>query len=555
MPGSAAGGQPGGPRAGQPGGLGAGQPGGPGARRPLRAVSAVTFLVLAGAAVAASLITSQVIRNQERLILRERTGEAAAVLGSALSGSQASLQLLGALARTDQGRAGLFAVAAHSVTTSAAQAWLVTAQHGPESRVIAAAGRGPDAGTVLSAGQERLARRALAAHGMVTGLLGEGSARRLAFGLGGAAGPGTVVWEEAKFSPRTTVRLAASSPFGNLAIAVYASPRPSPATLLITTTRQLPLVAGVRYPFRVGADTWIIVAESPQPVLGTLAEAMPWIILAVGLLAAVLMTAVVETLGRRRDYAAALVEERTASLRTAIAGLEQAQAQLIRQERLAAVGQLASTVGHELRNPLGVVMNVLYLMEAAAGDDPGGPIRRHVATAKREISAATLIVSDLLDYSAGRQPILAPVQVTELVAEALSVAPPPKGVQVVQHGDPRLSIDADHDQIRQALLNLITNGYDAMPGGGTLTIMAAPGPDSVQLTVTDTGSGMDAETREAIFTPFFTRKARGIGLGLAVTKRIVEAHHGTITVHSEPSAGSSFTITVPAAAALASVPR
>ena len=534
MPGSAAGGHAAGPRAG----------------RPLRAVSAVTFLVLAGVVVVSSLITSGAIRNQERLILRERTGEAAAVLGSAFSGSQASLQLLGTLVRSDQGRGALFTEAARSVTTASGQAFLVTAQRGPETRVIATAGGAPAVGTVLPPGLAQLSRRALTVTGMVTGLIRQGSARWLTFGLGRAAGPGTVVWEEAKISVGTTVQLAASSPFGNLTIAIYASARPSPATLLVATTKQLPL-AGLRYPFRVGADTWLIVAESPHPIVGMLAEAMPWIILAVGLLIAVLVTAVIETLGRRRDYAAAQVEERTASLQTAMTELEQAQAQLIRQEKLAAVGQLASTVGHELRNPLGVVMNVLYLMEA--GDDPDGPMRRHIATAKREISAATLIVSDLLDYSAGRQPILAPVQVSELVTEALSVAPPPKGVQVVQQGEPHLRIEADYDQIRQALLNLITNGYDAMPGGGTLTVAAIPGPDSVQITVTDTGSGMDEETRDAIFTPFFTKKARGIGLGLAVTKRIVEAHHGTITVQSTPSAGSSFTMTVPTAAALAGV--
>jgi signal transduction histidine kinase len=530
----------------------AGQAARPSARGPLRAVSAVTFLVLAGVVVVSSLITSDVIRNQERLILRERTGEAAAVLGSAFSGSQASLRLLGTLARSDQGRGALFAEAARSVTTAKSQAFLVTAQRGPQTRVIAAAGDAPHVGSLLPASQGQLARRALSVTGMVTGLIQQGQARWLAFGLGRAAGPGTVVWEEARISAGTTVQLDASSPFGNLTIAIYASARPSPATLLVATAKQLPLT-GLRYPFRVGADTWLIVAESPHAIVGTLAEAMPWIILGIGLLIAVLVTAVIETLGRRRDYAAAQVEERTSSLRTAMADLEQAQAQLIRQEKLAAVGQLASTVGHELRNPLGVVMNVLYLMEAGAGDDPDGPTRRHIATAKREISAATLIVSDLLDYSAGRQPILAPVQVSGLVAEALSVAPPPKGVQVVQQGEPHLTIEADHDQIRQALLNLITNGYDAMSGGGTLTVAAAPGPDSVQITVTDTGSGMDSETRDAIFTPFFTRKARGIGLGLAVTKRIVEAHHGTITVQSAPSAGSSFTITVPAAAALASV--
>jgi signal transduction histidine kinase len=526
----------------------------PRARRPVRVASAVTFLVLAGVVVVSSLITSDVIRAQERLILRERTGEAAAVLGSAFSGSQASLQLLGTLARSGQGPGGSFAAAARSVTTSRSEAFMVTAQRGTEARVIATAGAAPAVGTVLPAAQGQLARRALTATGMVSGMIREGPVRWLAFGLGRAAGPGTVVWEEAKLAGATTGSLgSASSPWGNLTIAIYASARPTPATLVIATTRQLPL-SGLAYPFRVGASTWLIVAQSPHPVVGALAEAMPLIILAIGLIAAVLVTAVVETLGRRRDYATALVAERTASLRTAIADLEEAQAQLIRQERLAAVGQLASTVGHELRNPLGVVMNVLYLMEAGAGGNDD-PVRRHIATAKREISAATLIVSDLLDYSAGRQPILAPVHVAELVAEALSVAPPPKGVQVIQQGAPQVTIDADHDQIRQALLNLITNGYDAMPGGGTLTVTAEAGTDAVQITVTDTGTGMDEETREAIFTPFFTKKARGIGLGLAVTKRVIEAHHGTIEVVSAPSAGTSFTITVPAAPALASASR
>jgi two-component system sensor histidine kinase HydH len=242
------------------------------------------------------------------------------------------------------------------------------------------------------------------------------------------------------------------------------------------------------------------------------------------------------------------VEERTTSLRSAIAELETAQAQLIRQEKLAAVGQLASTVGHELRNPLAVVMNVLYLVEAGTGDDADNPIRRHLATAKREISAATLIVSDLLDFATGREPIPAPVNVAELVDEALSVVPPPEGVRVVQRDGPQLVINADRDQIRQALLNLITNGYDAMPSGGVLTVSTTSVPGSAHITVTDTGVGMDQETRDSIFIPFFTRKARGTGLGLAVTKRVIDAHGGTITVESTPSAGSSFTLAVPVAA-------
>jgi len=141
------------------------------------------------------------------------------------------------------------------------------------------------------------------------------------------------------------------------------------------------------------------------------------------------------------------------------------------------------------------------------------------------------------------------------VAEALSVAAPPDGMEIIQSGEPGAVIAADRDQIRQALLNLITNAYDSMPGGGVLTVSATRAAGSVHITVTDTGMGMDQETRDSMFTPFFTKKARGIGLGLAVTKRIIEAHGGAITVDSTPSAGSSFTLAVPAAAAMAGARR
>src|SRR5712691_8290423 len=134
-------------------------------------ISAVMLLVLAGVVVASSLITRNAIRAQERLILRERTAEVAAVLGSAFAGAQSSLQLLGAIARSDQGRSRLFADAARSVATSGTQAWLVTTQRGTGLRVTAAAGTGLAAGQAISGAQEHLARRALSANGMVSGLL------------------------------------------------------------------------------------------------------------------------------------------------------------------------------------------------------------------------------------------------------------------------------------------------------------------------------------------------------------------------------------------------
>jgi signal transduction histidine kinase len=519
----------------------------------LRLISVVTLIVLGGAVVASSLVVQNVIRDQERLLLQERAGEAASVLAGAFAGVQDSLELLGTVALTNQGRPSTFASAARSVLNASNEGALVTAQHGTGMVVTAAAGNAPAVGHAIPADQEQLARRALSAAGMVSAVLPDGSRRWLAFAVGNAAGRGTVVWEQVAFSAAASAQLA--GPWGDLNLALYLSSRPEPAALLVATTKKLPLAGGTPYTFPVGAETWLLVASSPTPLVGTLAQDTPWLVLGIGAILAALVTTVVETQSRRRAYATALVEERTASLRHAVTDLEQAQAQIVRQEKLAAMGQLASTVGHELRNPLAVIMNVLYLLETLAGAGASEAMRRHLATAKRETSAATLIVSDLLDYSAGRAPMAAPVQLADLVAEALSVVPPPAGVEVVQHVQPETAISADRDQIRQVLLNLITNGYDSMPAGGVLDVSVRPAGDSAQITVTDTGIGMDEETKANIFTPFFTTKSRGIGLGLAVTKRVVEAHGGTISVQSTPSVGTSFTVTVPAAHTMASVPR
>jgi signal transduction histidine kinase len=513
---------------------------------PLRLASSLTLVVLGAVVIASSVITLHVIHDQERLILQERTAEAAAVLGSAFASVQSSLLLLGTIASADQGHSQLFAAAARSLITANRQELMVTTQRGTAMTVTATAGDAPAVGQPISGAQAALARRALSNAGMVSGLLpAAGSGRLLALALGHAAGPGTVVWYVLSF-PATT-KSSTGSPWGNLNIALYLSARATPSSLIVATTKKLPL-SGAQYPFRVGADIWLLVAESPGPLVGTLAQEMPWIILLIGGIAALLVTVVLETVSRGRDYASTLVSERTASLRTALAELGAAQVHLVRQERLAAVGELASTVGHELRNPLAVIMNVLYLLETGVQSDGNESMLRHVATAKRETSAATLIVSDLLDYSASREPMITPVQVADLVDEALSVVPPPAGVEITRQYEPGITVSADRDQIRQAVLNLITNGYDAMRDGGALTVSAAAAEGSAQITVADTGLGMDEETRESIFAPFFTTKARGIGLGLSVTRRIIEAHSGTITVQSTPSIGTSFTITLPVAA-------
>jgi signal transduction histidine kinase len=277
---------------------------------------------------------------------------------------------------------------------------------------------------------------------------------------------------------------------------------------------------------------------------------MPWAILAAGLLVALLATGIVETMARRREYADDLVATRTQELEHSLVELAAAHDQLVRQERLAAIGQLASTIGHEMRNPLGVISNAVYLLRNDLGPEPTEAAKRHLATAEREISAATVIVSDLLEFARQREPVPDDVDVPGLLDEVLAVLPPPGGVTVTPIDHSRnVTVRADRDMLRQVLLNLVGNAYQAMPDGGTVTVAAQATDGAVQISVRDTGTGMSDEVQSRLFEPFFTTKARGVGLGLVVSRRIIEAHGGDITVESEKDVGTEFRIVLPAIAA------
>ena len=338
------------------------------------------------------------------------------------------------------------------------------------------------------------------------------------------------------------------APFSELAVAVYAVPKVQADQLIISTATKVPLkgnVASVKSAFGVG-QPWLMVTKARHPLVGSVATATPWALLGAGLLAALLATAVVETLARRREYALAVADARTKELKNSLEELAAAHDQLIRQERLAAIGELASTIGHELRNPLGVISNALYLLRGDVAKNPSESSSRHLATAEREVSAATVIVSDLLEFARQRDPVMTDVDTGALMDEAIAVLPPPTGITIDRQPTPSPVVAvADRDMLRQVLLNLVGNAYQAMPEGGTVRLSVSDGGDTAQLQVSDTGIGMSEDVRSKLFEPFFTTKARGVGLGLAVTKRIVDAHGGSITVDSRPDTGSTFTVSLP----------
>jgi len=246
------------------------------------------------------------------------------------------------------------------------------------------------------------------------------------------------------------------------------------------------------------------------------------------------------------------VADRTRELQQALVELESAQDTLVRRERLAILGQLAGGVGHELRNPLGVMTNALYYLDASLRD-AAPDVKEYLGILKGQVTLSEKIVGDLLDYARVKQPRRERIALGELATEQIARVGPPAGVRVDADIPADLPlIQADRAQIGQVLLNLVTNAVQAMDGSGgvstaegTLTVRASSVNGSVRLDISDTGAGIAPENMARIFEPLFTTKPRGIGLGLAVSRSLARANGGDIDVSSRPGAGATFSLVLP----------
>jgi signal transduction histidine kinase len=220
----------------------------------------------------------------------------------------------------------------------------------------------------------------------------------------------------------------------------------------------------------------------------------------------------------------------------------------MRRERLATLGQLASSVGHELRNPLGVMTNAVYFLKMIQPDAPG-QVSEYLGILRHQIALAEKIVGDLLDFARLKKPQLQAVEVPTLIAEQIERlgALPNVTVEIERPDDVLPPIHVDPVHIGQIMLNLLTNAQQAMEAkGGTIRVrMRVDGP-SVVIDVADTGPGISNELLEKIFEPLFTTKARGIGLGLAVSRSLAEANGGQLTVASTLGKGATFSLALPA---------
>jgi signal transduction histidine kinase len=244
------------------------------------------------------------------------------------------------------------------------------------------------------------------------------------------------------------------------------------------------------------------------------------------------------------------VAERTRELQEALEGLRRAQDELVRRERLAILGQLAGGVGHELRNPLGVMTNAVYYLGVVLADAPP-TVHDYLAILRTQIGLSEKIVTDLLDFARVKSPQREWIVLEDLVAQQLGRACIPAGIRVERELPADLPlVSADCTQLGQVVLNLITNAIQAMVGSrsceeatGTLLLRGRVLDEGrVALEVRDTGPGVLPEHLEQIFEPLFTTKARGIGLGLAVSRTLARANGGDLTVSTRPGSGASFSL-------------
>lgn len=237
--------------------------------------------------------------------------------------------------------------------------------------------------------------------------------------------------------------------------------------------------------------------------------------------------------------------------------LQAARLEVLRSERLAAIGGLAAGVAHELRNPL---TSVKLLLQHAAGR--GGDVK--VAAAKiglilDEIERMETTIQGLLDFSRPAQPQRKLHDIRHTLERAMYLiqgrAEKQRVVTELKTGSTPLVVNADPQQLHQVFVNLLINAIEAMPNGGELvaSLHGSPHAESVSIRIRDSGEGIPSELLPRLFEPFASAKERGTGLGLAVSQRIVQEHGGAISVRSGPSGGSIFEVTLPAVPAAQAV--
>ena len=230
---------------------------------------------------------------------------------------------------------------------------------------------------------------------------------------------------------------------------------------------------------------------------------------------------------------------------------KQMEEQRLRLEKLATIGEIATMVGHDLRNPLQSIENATYVLNNELPRlTSSTPIPQKTMEMLRvindSVSYADKIIRDLQAFSGIKNPTLEKNDVNAIVKEVLSQVETPKNVELIMELGCLPEIKVDKDMIKRVFLNLATNGAQAMKEkGGLLIVSTKETKNFIEVSFKDTGIGIPKENMEKLFTPFFTTRAQGMGIGLAICKKLIDSHGGSIETESEEGKGSTFTVQLP----------
>ncbi len=228
--------------------------------------------------------------------------------------------------------------------------------------------------------------------------------------------------------------------------------------------------------------------------------------------------------------------------------VEEIESELELSRRMAAIGRLTRGVGHEVKNPINAIVVHLELLKTKLGE-AGAPAVRHLEVIDSEIHRLDRVVQTLVDFSRPVELQLREQDLCRVVGEVLALAAEELSTRnvtlVTRLPSVPLMANIDADLLKQALLNVIQNGAQAMPRGGKLEVVLEEDTKTAVLRVADEGPGIPEEIREKIFDLYFTTKSEGSGIGLAMTYRVLQLHHGCVEVQSRTERGAEFLLRIP----------
>jgi signal transduction histidine kinase/ActR/RegA family two-component response regulator len=519
-------------------------------------LSMAILLVMTAGSVAFFFLIRSIVADQESRILHEHSGELALLLDESVQNDTTLLPLVATTSNAKLPKA--FAEVTAVLDDGGKSSVDVYMVHGGQLRTVNHAGKSALGVETASKGAALL-ERAAATKGLVGGLIGSGVSRALTIADGNT--DGIVVAETSALGAATVVPTSSGSPFSDVDLALYAGARAAPNELLVISG-AVPAGDVDSQFLTIGSDRWLLLTSAKQPLVGAIAADAPWVSLLAGLVTTLLVVTLIEGLARRRSYALALVEERTATLEAALVerGRLQLAEQLAREEAESAnryKNTFISRMSHELRTPLNAVIGFGQLLERQELSEDQRDSVDHILKGGHHLLDLINEVLDIARIESGDLGLSSePVLVSTLVGDVLSLVRPlaaQYSINLIGARDSACAeyVFADRQRLQQILLNLLSNGVKYNRVGGTVAVSCEMrGATHLRIKVADTGYGISQEQLSRLFTPFERLGAErseieGTGIGLVLSRQLADAMGGTLDIESTVGQGSTFWVELP----------